>query len=92
MIRDGPHPNRDDEHVVYFLPRRRSIDRRPNSRRGTIHDVEPDTSAVPGLERYEQRQERDDDAQRTKMTLIALAVNALLITIGVLLATNIVRN
>jgi hypothetical protein len=22
VIRDGPHSNRDDEHVVYFLPRR----------------------------------------------------------------------
>jgi hypothetical protein len=92
VIRDGPYSNRDDDNVVYILPRRRSTNGKLNLRRGTIDDSELDNSAVPGLAKYERREDRDDDAQRIKMSLIALAVNLLLMAIGALLACNITGN
>lgn len=94
VTHDWPHAIDDDRRVVAFRPRRpfakgtAGRDRRP---RLSAQDTEAD-SVVPGLAEFERCGGEDDYRHRMTINLIVLAVNLLLITIGVWLLGNIRGN
>jgi hypothetical protein len=92
VTRDWPYSIGEDHNIVQFMPRCRVVESKCKTRGPTRVDEHDDPefqdSVVPGLAKYERR---EDDDFRHRMTVngIALAVNMLLIIIGVFLMNNV---